>query len=48
MDKAKTFSHWTAWIVVHLGRLLMAIVIVAVIALYMAFSIAISIGKGGK
>lgn len=48
MDKTETFSHWAAWIVVHLGRLLMAIVIIGVTVMYMAASIAISIGKGGK
>lgn len=48
MDKTETFSKWAAWIIVHLGRLLMAIVIVGLTAIYLAAKIAISIGKGGK
>jgi len=46
MTKAETSSHWAMWTIVHLCRLVMAIVIVGITAMFMAASIAISIGKG--
>lgn len=48
MERTDTSPHWAAWIVVHLGRLIMAILIFSIAMLFMAAKIAISIGKGGK
>jgi len=48
MTNTETFPHWTTWILVHLYRLTLAIVIVGITAIIMAASIAISLGKGSR
>jgi hypothetical protein len=46
MNKSETSPHWAGWIVMHLFRLILAILIVGITVFFMAASIAISIGKG--
>lgn len=48
MIKTETSPHWSAYIVVHLFRLIMAVLIVGIAAVYMAACIATSVGKGNK
>jgi len=48
MAKTATSVHWAAWIIVHLYRLILAVIIVGIAAVYMAASIAVSIGKGNR
>jgi hypothetical protein len=48
MTNTDTFLHWVGWIIVHLYRLTLAIVIVGITAIIMTASIAISLGKGSR
>jgi hypothetical protein len=48
MTKSETLPHWATYIVVNLFRLVQAIVIVFIVAIIMAASIAVSLGKGSR